>query len=120
MIQPEIAAATREQHRQPQKVDQNKLSYLWQHRRVKAIDIILNDCMFPLPPPDPGDTEQVYNYYRKKCQSDPSTPSLELPLRNDDLDITMTESPPCTSAFIIEKISLIINQVGQMVSLMRR
>ena len=69
---------------------------------------MLNDCMFSTPPSDPGDTEQVYNYYRKKCQFDPSTLLLELPPWNDDLDITTTESPPCTSAFTIEDIEKVI------------
>ncbi len=43
VIQPAIASATRHHQRNPQKVGKNKLTYLWQHRRAKVIDIILND-----------------------------------------------------------------------------
>ncbi len=42
--------------------------------------------MFPTPPLDPGNIEQVYNYYRKKCQSDPTNITLELPPWKDDLE----------------------------------
>ncbi len=108
VIQPAIASATRHHQRNPQKVGKNKLTYLWQHRRAKAIDIILNDCMFPMPPLDPGNTEQVYNYYWKKCQSDPTNITLELPPWKDDLDNITTESPPPTSAFTIEEIEKVI------------
>ena len=30
-------------------------------------------CMFPTPLPDTGNTEQVNNYYRKKCVAEIST-----------------------------------------------
>ncbi len=85
VIQPAIASATRQHQRNPQKVGKNKLTYLWQHRRAKAIDIILNYCMFPMLPLDPGNTEQVYNYYWKKSQSDPTNITLELPPWKDEL-----------------------------------
>ncbi len=64
--------------------------------------------MFPTPPLDPGNTEQVYNYYWKKCQSDPANIMLELPPWNDDLHNIMTESPLPTSAFTIEEIEKVI------------
>lgn len=97
VTRPAIASATRQHQRNTQKVGKNKLT----------IDIILNDCMFPTPPLDLDNTEQVYNY-RNKCQSNPTTITLELPPWKDDLDNIMTESPPPTSVFTIEEIEKVI------------
>ena len=96
VIQPSIAAATKEHLKTPHMVSKNKLTYLWQHRRKKAIDIILNNCIFPTSPPESGNPEQVYDYYRQKCESMPSTKLRELPPWNNDIDITATEPPPLT------------------------
>lgn len=45
----------------------DKLSYLWQHRRTKAIDIILNNSTYPNPPPAANNVELVQQYYTDKC-----------------------------------------------------
>ena len=56
-----------DQHHKPQRT----VETLWQHRRSKAIDRILNNSMFPSPPPTVNDTTDVYKYYTAKCQSTP-------------------------------------------------
>ncbi|KAF3852946.1 hypothetical protein F7725_013634 [Dissostichus mawsoni] len=65
-IQPALRAAGTETQRQQRKVSRNKLAYLWQHRKSKAIDIILNNSCFPETPPTVSDTANVYNHYKAK------------------------------------------------------
>ena len=62
IIQPSLgrgAADERHKRQSIKTVSRDKLSYLWQHRRSKAIDIILNNSMFPSPPPTVNDTTDV-------------------------------------------------------------
>ncbi len=49
--------ATRSQRNR--KVSRNKLAYLWQYRRSKAIQVILNNSEYPDPPPCPSDITAV-------------------------------------------------------------
>ena len=66
-IQPPLSkrgAADRREH--PRAVSREKWSYLWQHRKSKAIDIILNNSTFPSPPPTVNDTSDVHKHYLAK------------------------------------------------------
>ncbi len=49
------------------KVSRNKLAYLWQYRRSKAIQVILNNSEYPDPPPCPSDITAIQTYYDSKC-----------------------------------------------------
>lgn len=49
------------------KVSKNKLAYLWQHRRSKAIQVILNNSKYPDPPSCPSDITVTQSYYDNKC-----------------------------------------------------
>ena len=63
VIQPSLSrGAADKRHKRQKTVSRDKLSYLWQQRRSKAIDIILNNSMFPSPPPTVNDTTDVYKY----------------------------------------------------------
>lgn len=57
--------ATRSQRNR--KVSRNKLAYLWQYRRSKAIQVILNNSEYPDPPPCPSDITAIQTYYDSKC-----------------------------------------------------
>ncbi len=72
-IQPALCATESQAHWQQNKVTRNKLAYLWQHRKAKAIDIIVNNGYFHEFPPAVSNTATVYNYYKAKCQNAPRT-----------------------------------------------
>ena len=83
-VQPQLCIRTQE--RRSKKVSRNKLASLWQHRRSKAIQIILNNSEYPDTPPCPSDITVVKRHYENKCQSRtsisdplPSTPWSSLP-----------------------------------------
>ena len=64
LIQPalRIRMTSRGQHqRAPRQVGRDKLAYLWQHRKSKAIEIILNNSTYPGPLPAVNDVEVVQN-----------------------------------------------------------
>lgn len=67
-VQPSLTSARGDQRRR--KVSRNKLSYLWQCKRSKAIQIVLNNSEFPNPPPCTSNCEQVQFYYQQKCQGE--------------------------------------------------
>ena len=69
-IQPALCRATKPSSaREPRVVSENELAYPWEHRRSKAIDIILNHSTYPEPPPTISDVDKVYDYYTAKLQS---------------------------------------------------
>ena len=57
----------------------NKLSYLWQQRRSKAIDIILNSSTYPSPIPAVSNVDLVQKYYTDKCSEVDHAPLQDLP-----------------------------------------
>ena len=83
VIQPRLSKRGAAEHREhPRAVSREQLSYLWQHRKSKAIDIILNNSTFPSPPPTVNDTSDVYKHYFAKCRSPPSEPVTPPPWAN--------------------------------------
>ena len=56
------------EHQHPTQVGRNKLSYLWQQRRSKEIDIILNSSTYSSPIPAVSNEELVQKYYTDKCR----------------------------------------------------
>lgn len=62
-------------------VSKNKLAYLWQHRRSKAIQVILNNSKYPDPPSCPSDITVVQTYYDNKCSNRKRNEDLSLPSR---------------------------------------
>ncbi len=69
--------ATRSQRNR--KVSRNKLAYLWQYRRSKAIQVILNNSEYPDPPPCPSDITAIQTYYDSKCLNQRSNEDLPSP-----------------------------------------
>ena len=65
-VQPSLTATRRQQQRR--KVSRDKLSYLWQHKQSRAIQIILNNSEYPDPPPCPDNCEEVQLHYENKCR----------------------------------------------------
>ena len=72
VIQPALCALRArnggEHQRMERQVGRNKLAYLWQYRKSKAIEIILNNSTYPAPPPAVNNVELVQNYYSAKCK----------------------------------------------------
>ncbi len=65
---------------QNRKVSRNKFAYLWQYRRSKAIQVILNNSEYPDPPPCTSDIEIIQTYYDNKCLNQRCNEDLPPPL----------------------------------------
>lgn len=72
-IHPALRVTGAKTRRQQNKVSGNKLIYLWQHRKAKAIDIIISNSCFPEPQPAISNTVTVCDYYKATCQNTPRT-----------------------------------------------
>ncbi|KAF3851817.1 hypothetical protein F7725_005172 [Dissostichus mawsoni] len=107
-IQPALRAAGTETQRQQRKVSRNKLAYLWQHRKSKAIDIILNNSCFPETPPTVSDTANVYNHYKAKCQTVPRATPLATPPWYNFIDRIEPGYFPDTQDFTTEEVDAVL------------
>ena len=67
-VQPSLTSASGDKWRR--KARPNKLSYHWQNKRSKAIQIVLNNSEFPNPPTCPSNCDQVQSYYELRCQGE--------------------------------------------------
>ena len=111
VIQPSLSRrAADERHKRQRRVSRDKLSYLWQHRRSKAIDIIENNSMFPSPPPTVNNTTDVYKYYMAKCQS-PLTQTLTPPPWSTSLVTFIPDYYPSTAKFTFEEADKVISHL---------
>ena len=111
IIQPSLGGA---QSRQSRKVKRNKLSYLWQHRRTKAIQIILNNSEYPAPPPCSSNITHVQTYYENKCQGNGHTSSaapLSPPPWSDMIPSSEPEHLPTTALFTEEEVKKVIDNL---------
>ena len=109
-IQPALRTGT-ETHRQQKKVSKNKLAFLWQHRKSKAIDIILNNSCFPETPPTVSDTSNVYDYYQNKCHAVPSVSPLAPPPWYNFIDKIEPGYFPDTHNFTIEEVDAVLTSL---------
>ncbi|KAF3837888.1 hypothetical protein F7725_009656 [Dissostichus mawsoni] len=103
-IQPALRAAGTETQRQQRKVSRNKLAYLWQTRKSKAIDIILNNSCFPENPAH----SNVYNHYKAKCQTVPRATPLATPPWYNFIDRIEPGYFPDTQDFTTEEVDAVL------------
>ena len=75
VIQPQLRPWTP----RTKKVGRDKLADLWQHRRKKAIEIILNNSEYPETLPCPNNVHEVQSYYFDKCQGSTLIDDAPLP-----------------------------------------
>ena len=78
VIQPQLTNRGAERQH-PTQVGRNKLSYLWQQRRSKAIYIILNSSTYPSPTPTVSNVDLVQKYYANKCSEVDHAPLQDPP-----------------------------------------
>lgn len=112
-IQPALNRATNSSSvREPRVVSEKELAYLWEHRRSKEIDIILNSSTYPDPPPPPpsaiSDVDKVYEYYTAKCQPAQLHQQTSSPPWCGALDLDKPKDLPATSDFTTEEISRVL------------
>ncbi len=74
-----LSADRSDRSQRNRKVSRNKLAYLWQYRRSKAIQVILNNSEYPDPPPCPSDITAIQTYYDSKCLNQRSNEDLPSP-----------------------------------------
>ena len=111
-IQPALRTSGTDTNRQPKKVSKDKLAYLWQHRKSKAINIILNNSCFPETPPTVSDTSNVYDYYKVKCQTVPRAAApLAPPPWYNSIDKIEVGYFPDTHQFTIEEVDSILSSL---------
>ena len=93
-IQPSLSRGEAdENHKRQRTVSRDKLSYLWQHCRSKAIDIILNISMFP----SPRQLSMIrLAYFMAKCQS-PPTKTLTPPPWSTSIETVIPDYYPSTA-----------------------
>ncbi|XDV19479.1 hypothetical protein PO909_024944 [Leuciscus waleckii] len=112
VIQPSLSRrGTEERHKQPRTVSREKLSHLCQHRRSKAIEIILNNSTFPSPPPIINDTSNVHKYYMAKCQSLPSH-TLATPPWSTNIETTALVHYLSTAHFTLDEVDKVVSHLS--------
>lgn len=94
------------------KVSRNKLAYLWQHKRSKAIRVILNNSEHPNSPPCSNDTAAIQAYYENKCKNQRLKDALPPPpWREDVLQLKPTFLPDTTTHFTYEEVETVLHSL---------
>ncbi|XP_041914313.1 uncharacterized protein LOC121679563 [Alosa sapidissima] len=108
VIQPQVRPRTS----RVKKVRRDKLAYLWQHRRKRAIQIILNKSEYPETPPCPNNVNEVQSYYSDKCQGITSIDDAPLPPPWDDLlQSQESEFLPMSSPFTEDELRNVLDSL---------
>ena len=107
-VQPALRATGTQTQRQQNKVSRNKLAYLWQHRKSKAIDVIMNNSCFPKPPPAVSNTATVHDYYKAKYQDVPNTMPLATPPWHNVIENIKPGYLPDISRFTAEEVDTVL------------
>ncbi len=78
VVQPALGASRSATQDQKQ-VGKDKLAYLWQNRKAKAIQVILNDSKYPSAPACTNSKQLVQKYYTSKCVPERPESTLSVP-----------------------------------------
>lgn len=85
VVQPALGASRSATQDQKQ-VGKDKLAYLWQNRKAKAIQVILNDSKYPSAPACTNSKQLVQKYYTAKCVPERPESTLSVPLLTSSLN----------------------------------
>ncbi|KAL2076732.1 hypothetical protein ACEWY4_027672 [Coilia grayii] len=110
VIQPQLKTWTS----RTKKISRDKLAYLWQHRRTKAINIILNNSVYPDAHPCPDNVQEVQSFYFNKCQAcSPTSIDDDLlpPPWANSLNLPEPNHPPVCSLFTEVELGKVLNSL---------